>query len=97
MEKTELLLKTESLIRAALPATSDSLLQAGFSMIQRHVLNYYRQDLDYPPHSARAIVKLTSSMIRYYGTFGYEELTGTWEAYRAVRALRSIWVIELRG
>ena len=97
MEKKDLLQKTNDIIRGATPIVSDPLLQVGFTQIQKHVLNYFREDLDYPSHSARAIVKLVYSMLRYLGTFGYEELTAIWPVYAGLRTLHNIWSINPKG
>lgn len=97
MEKETLLQTTQNLIQEATPKASDVLLQAGFLQIQKNLLNYYREDLDYPPHSARAIVKLSDSMLRWVGSWDEDALLATWPLSPSLKALRDIWSIEIGG
>lgn len=96
MEKTDLLLKTQTLIREATPSISDLLLHAGIERIQRNVLNYYREDLDYPAHSARAIVDLVSSMLSFMDVMSIEDLHGCTLVRSNLRGLLEIWSNEAR-
>lgn len=97
MEKKDLLQKTQDLIREATPVSHDLLLLCGFDQIQRHVLNYYRDDLDFPQHSARAIVLLISGMLSYMESWELTHLHPSIIALADLRELLNIWSTQLRG
>lgn len=97
MEKKDLLQRTQDLIKEASPLTSDLLMLAGFTQIQKHVLNYFREDLDYPKHSAKAIVKLSTSMLSLMGTWPFERIHYALRANKNLNEIRYIWRNQLKG
>ena len=78
------------------PEVHDLLLHAGFEKIQRHVLNYYREDLDYPAHSARAIVSLCSSMLSLVEDWALLAPIGSGQIIGSLRDLLELWSAEAR-
>jgi hypothetical protein len=97
MEKTDLLLKTQELIREATPQAHNLLLHSGFEKVQSHVLNYFREDLDYPQHSARAVVQLASSMLQFIECWEPENIHSGRKAYVNLRDILELWSAQLKG
>lgn len=79
------------------PQVHDLLLHAGIERVQRNVLNYFRDDLDYPIHSARAIVSLTSSMLSFMDEWDLEAAMASVKLRANTRELLSLWSTQLKG
>lgn len=90
-------MRTQELIREATPQVHNLLLHAGFSVMQKNVMNYFREDLDYPQHSARAIVQLASSMLHFIESWEPENIHPVLKAHANLRDLLEIWDEQLKG
>jgi hypothetical protein len=96
-QKKDLLKRTDEILREVTPVTSDLLLHAGYYQIKGHLLNYYREGLGYPVHSARAIVALTSNMLLYMDLQPFEVASDHTKVLKNLRELLEIWSTQLEG